>query len=73
MVDSRSTQRSKFTIAGRGTEVIDGRTHYAISDMPPVGRRPPHFIAGKTLRWAGTHLMEDSQSIKATVKKGRLY
>ena len=39
--------------------MIDGKTYYVISDMPahwPPAQ--PHFIACKTLRWDGTHLME---------------
>ena len=43
----------------RSTEVIDGKTYYVLSDMPANWPpAPPHFIAGKKLRWAGTHLME---------------
>lgn len=54
-----STQLHKFTITVRGTEVIDGKTYYVLSDMPANWPpAPPHFIAGKKLRWAGTHLME---------------
>ena len=54
-----STQLPKFTITVQGTEVIDGKTYYVISDMPANWvPAPPHFIAGKKLRWAGTHLME---------------
>ena len=49
----------QFTITVERTEVIDGKTYYVISDMltnwPPA---PPHFIAGKKLRWEGSHLME---------------
>lgn len=52
-------EEPQFTITVERTEVIDGKTYYVISDMPtgwpPV---PPHFIAGKKLRWQGTHLME---------------
>ena len=41
------------------TEVIDGKTYYVLSDMPANWPpAPPHFIAGKKLRWEGTHLME---------------
>ena len=41
------------------TEVIDGKTYYVISDMPADWPpAPPHFIAGKKLRWQGTRLME---------------
>ena len=54
-----STQLPKFTITVQGTEVIDGKTYYVLSDMPAYWPpAPPHFIAGKKLRWAGTHLME---------------
>ncbi len=54
-----STQLPKFTITVRGTEVIAGKTYYVLSDMPDNWPpAPPHFIAGKKLRWKGTHLME---------------
>ena len=54
-----STQLPKFTITVQGTEVIDGKTYYVLSDMPTNWvPAPPHFIAGKKLRWKGTHLME---------------
>ncbi len=49
----------EFTISVLNTEVIDGKTYYVISDMPAYWPpAPPHFIAGKKLRWEGTHLME---------------
>ena len=49
----------QFTITVDRTEVIDGKTYYVISDMPAGWPpAPPHFIAGKKLRWEGTHLME---------------
>ncbi len=49
----------EFTISVLNTEVIDGKTYYVISDMPANWPpAPPHFIAGKKLRWEGTHLME---------------
>ena len=49
----------EFTIAVLNTEVIDGKTYYVISDMPANWPpAPPHFIAGKKLRWEGTYLME---------------
>ena len=49
----------QFTITVEQTEVIDGKTYYVISDMPANWPpAPPHFIAGKKLRWEGTHLME---------------
>ena len=48
-----------FTITVERTEVIDDTTYYVISDMPANWPpAPPHFIAGKKLRWEGTHLME---------------
>ena len=54
-----STQLPKFTITVQGTEVIDGKTYYVLSDMPAYWPpAPSYFIAGKKLRWAGTHLME---------------
>lgn len=49
----------EFTITVEQTKVIDGKTYYVISDMPANWPpAPPHFIAGKKLRWQGTHLME---------------
>ena len=49
----------RFTITVLRTEVIDGKTYYVLSDMPANWPpAPPHFIAGKKLRWKGTHLME---------------
>ena len=49
----------RFTITVERTEVIDGKTYYVLSDMPANWPpAPPHFIAGKKLRWKGTHLME---------------
>ena len=49
----------QVTITVERTEVIDGKTYYVISDMPANWPpAPPHFIAGKKLRWEGTHLME---------------
>ena len=49
----------EFTITVLNTEVIDGKTYYVISNMPAGWPpAPPHFIAGKNLRWDGTHLME---------------
>ena len=51
--------KPRFTIEVLNTEVINGKTYYAISDMPANWPpAPPHFIAGKKLRWEGTHLME---------------
>ena len=54
---------SAFTIEVLRTEELDGQTYYVISEMPsnwPLA--PPHFIAGKKLRWEGTQLMEHSGS-----------
>ena len=49
----------QFTITVERTEVLDGKTYYVLSDMPANWPpAPPHFIAGKKLRWEGTHLME---------------
>ena len=49
----------QFTITVLNTEVIDGKTYYVLSDMPANWPpAPQHFIAGKKLRWEGTHLME---------------
>ena len=51
--------RPQFTITVERTEVIDGKTYYVLSDMPANWPpAPPHFIAGKKLRWEGTRLME---------------
>ena len=47
------------SITVQGTEVIDGKTYYVLSDLPDNWPpAPSYFIAGKKLRWAGTHLME---------------
>ena len=52
-------RRSQFTITVERMEVIGGKTYYVLSDMPADWPpAPPHFIAGKKLRWEGTHLME---------------
>ena len=52
-------EEPQFTITVERTEVIDGKTYYVLSDMPTNWPpAPPHFIAGKKLRWEGTHLME---------------
>ena len=49
----------ELTIEVLNTEVIDGKTYYVISDMPANWPpAPPHFIAGKKLRWEGSRLME---------------
>ena len=48
-----------MTITVERTEVIDDKTYYVITGMPANWPpAPPHFIAGKKLRWEGTHLME---------------
>ena len=53
----------QFTIEVLRTEALDGQTYYVISEMPSNWPpAPPHFIAGKTLRWEGTQLMEHSGS-----------
>ena len=39
----------------------EGEDCHATQDMP-ANWPPPHFIAGKTLRWEGAHLMEHSGS-----------
>ena len=58
-----SNQNRQFTITVERAEVIDDTTYYVLSAMPsnwpPAA---PHFIAGKTLRWDGTHLMERTGS-----------
>ena len=52
-------EEPQFTITVERTEVIDGKTYYVLSGMPTNWPpAPPHFIAGKKLRWQGTHLME---------------
>ena len=46
----------RFTITVERTEVVGDTTYYVISDMPANWPpAPPHFIAGKKLRWEGTH------------------
>ena len=56
-------ESSEFTIEVLRTEELDGQTYYVISEMPSNWPPPPpHFIAGKKLRWEGTHLMEHSGS-----------
>ena len=53
----------QFTIEVLRTEELDGQTYYVISEMPfNWPPPPPHFIAGKKLRWSGTQLMEHSGS-----------
>ena len=55
----QAPETPQFTITVERTEELDGETYYAISDMPALWPpSPPHFIAGKKLRWEGTHLME---------------
>ena len=55
----QAPETPQFTIAVERTEELDGKTYFVISDMPALWPpAPPHFIAGKKLRWEGTHLME---------------
>ena len=55
----QAPETPQFMIAVERTEEQDGKTYYVISDMPAFWPpAPPHFIAGKKLRWEGTHLME---------------
>ena len=50
---------AEFTIRVEGTEVLAGQTYYVLSDMPTGwAPAPPHFLAGKKLRWEGAWLME---------------
>ena len=54
-----SQEAPRFTITVLNTEVIAGKTYYVLSDMPANWPpAPPLFIAGKKLRWEGTHLMQ---------------
>ena len=54
-----SNQNRQLTITVERAEVIDGKTYYVISEMPSNWPpAPSYFIAGKKLRWEGTHLME---------------
>ena len=56
-------ESSEFTIEVLRTEELDGQTYYVISEMPSFWPPPPpHFIAGKKLRWEGTQLVEHSGS-----------
>ena len=49
----------RFTITVERTEVIAGETYYVLSEMPSGWPpAPPHFPAGKKLRWDGTSLVE---------------
>ena len=51
-------QNRQFTIEVLRTEEIAGKTYYVLSEMPANWPpAPPYFIAGKKLRWNGTHLM----------------
>ena len=60
---AQAPESPQFTIEVLRTEELDGQTYYVISEMPSNWPpAPPHFIAGKTLRWEGTHLMEHSGS-----------
>ena len=60
---AQAPNRPQFTIEVLRTEELDGQTYYVISEMPSNWPpAPPHFIAGKKLRWSGTHLMEHSGS-----------
>ena len=48
-----------ITITVERTEEIDGETYYVLSGMPENWPpAPPHFVAGKKLRWDGTRLVE---------------
>ena len=54
----QAPSQPQFTIRVERTEVIEDKTFYVISDMPDHWPPPPpHFIAGRKLRWEGTHLM----------------
>ena len=49
----------EVTISILRTEVIDDKTWYVFSDLPYAWPpKPPHFLAGKKLRWEGNHLMQ---------------
>ena len=54
------TDPAEVVITVERTEEIDGKTYYVLSDMPSGGwpPAPPHFPAGKKLRWKGAHLVE---------------
>ena len=61
-------ESSEFTIEVLRTEELDGETYYVISEMPAWWPpAPPHFIAGKRLRWSGTQLMEHSGSSEQAI------
>ena len=48
-----------LTITVERTEKVDGNTYYVLSGMPAKWPpAPPHFVAGKKLRWDGTRLVE---------------
>ena len=50
---------AEVVITVERTEEIDGQTYYVLSDMPADWPpAPPHFPAGKKLRWKGTRLVE---------------
>ena len=56
---AQAPESPQFTIEVLRTEELDGQTYYVISEMPSNWPPPPpHFIAGKKLRWEGTQLME---------------
>ena len=60
---AQAPETPQFTIEVLRTEELDGQTYYVISEMPSNWPPPPpHFIAGKKLRWEGTQLMEHSSS-----------
>ena len=49
----------EITISILRTEMIDGNAYYEFSDIPEgFAVAPAHSIAGKKLRWKGSHLME---------------
>ena len=56
----RGPDTPEVTITVERTEAIDGQTYFVMSGMPAGGwpPAPPHFVAGKKLRWDGTRLME---------------
>ena len=58
-----SQEFPQFTISVLNTEVIDKKTYFVISAMPDKWPPPPpHFIAGKKLRWDGSRLMERTEA-----------
>ena len=49
---------AEVVITVERTEEIGGETYYVLSDMPDDWPpAPPHFLAGKKVRWKGTRLM----------------